>query len=725
MTVLLGLGLALPVAAQQRVNNGNALDANPQAGSGGSNPYGQQLDFRVRNNVVTGDVANSRAFRGDIDYGSVGSFRGTLGSDDLFRFRADALTSSPNVRDVIGQTYAGQRGTVSVFRNFTDLRTEYAIGAAPPGRTAAEDAGIRRYSDRLQTLNNDTIRLSDLGTSGDDTNTSGRLGVFRDAQGQALELTASPLLGIRENPLNISDDFTRRAQRLQDTTDDGMDEGENAQDPTDPSASGTGLETGQRVGEPIDGRLMQPETPGQGGDRPLGAPAGLVLGQQLQSQIQPDRGEQTYDQQIAALRRQLYAPLERQGQPGEPEAGQEAADDPYLALLAQMRGEQPDAQQQGNEEPNERVRRLQDILQGPDGGELQALENQRDDAVRRAYANDRLARLNRLSDRQQVEDPISMLQEAGEGDVLSRLTLDDRGLPRTSSTRGTDALLGELSTQLPRVQSLAGQQPQRMNQLLRQAESQLAAGDWFAAENTYRQALLQSRSSPLARVGLAHAQLGAGLIRSSAYNLRTLFENNPELINVRYEPRLLPGGDRLQFIQQELQSQISDGARENPEPGLMLAYLGFQAESRPLIRYGLAAAETAAPRDTLLPVLRRVWLSDGEAPQGPANARERQAPRDQPPAPQPPEPRPQPTPAPVPPPTPAPAPGDPPMPDMPGAPEPPDAPEAPGTPEAPDAPQPPRPAPEPGQPAEPDMPNSQAPQPSQNEPPPADDDSFK
>ncbi|MFW6336313.1 MAG: hypothetical protein ACOC3G_04215, partial [Phycisphaeraceae bacterium] len=113
--------------------------------------------------------------------------------------------------------------------------------------------------------------------------------------------------------------------------------------------------------------------------------------------------------------------------------------------------------------------------------------------------------------------------------------------------------------------------------------------------------------TPLAQVGLVHAQLAAGMIRSAGLNVRRLFEQHPELIGVRYEANLLPPADRIEKIQQELQRSINaDGA--DADPGLLLAYLGFQAGSDRVVRYGLSVAEAQTPRDPLIPVLRGVWL---------------------------------------------------------------------------------------------------------------------
>ena len=54
---------------------------------------------------------------------------------------------------------------------------------------------------------------------------------------------------------------------------------------------------------------------------------------------------------------------------------------------------------------------------------------------------------------------------------------------------------------------------------------------------------------------------------------------------------------------------INDPA-SSAEPGLMMAYLGYQVGSRQLIRYGLAVGEARAPKDPLFPLLRRIWLDE-------------------------------------------------------------------------------------------------------------------
>jgi hypothetical protein len=103
-----------------------------------------------------------------------------------------------------------------------------------------------------------------------------------------------------------------------------------------------------------------------------------------------------------------------------------------------------------------------------------------------------------------------------------------------------------------------------------------------------------------------HSRLGAGLFRSAAQELRQLFDDHPELIGVQYDPTLLPPGSRLRWIRAELDKMLENTDRS--DPGLLLAYLGYQLGQREFLVYGLDIAETRAPRDPLLAVLRQVWL---------------------------------------------------------------------------------------------------------------------
>ena len=100
MALVSGAALILPTAtaaAQNALGGGNALDRNLGVGTGGVNTFAPQTNFRERNAIVTGDVIGGRGFRGFVGYTSEFDFREPLGSNDLFRFRADSAIASPQL----------------------------------------------------------------------------------------------------------------------------------------------------------------------------------------------------------------------------------------------------------------------------------------------------------------------------------------------------------------------------------------------------------------------------------------------------------------------------------------------------------------------------------------------------------------------------------------------------------------------------------------------------
>src|SRR5690606_2845663 len=107
-SLTLGLGALLasasPAFGQDALGGGNVLDNNLDATGSRINPVAPQPDYRARNLIVTGDVAGGRGFRGSVGYTAAEDFRGSLGSNDLFQFRADSAYSSPSLVR-LGATY--------------------------------------------------------------------------------------------------------------------------------------------------------------------------------------------------------------------------------------------------------------------------------------------------------------------------------------------------------------------------------------------------------------------------------------------------------------------------------------------------------------------------------------------------------------------------------------------------------------------------------------------
>ncbi|MEO0587802.1 MAG: hypothetical protein AAF078_09195, partial [Planctomycetota bacterium] len=178
---------------------GRALDANQQVGGGRVNALdpNQNIDYAARNNLITGNVAGGRGFRGEVNYSAPGEFgfnRSSTGTNSLFDFSAASIASSPQVQ---GATFIGPQSdqTVGVFSNFN------TVGAARVNRpftvsgTAAGIGEVARFT-------------PDASFSA--TGTSRTIGVGRTADGGLSRLYASPLLGLRQsvveraNPLAVN-----------------------------------------------------------------------------------------------------------------------------------------------------------------------------------------------------------------------------------------------------------------------------------------------------------------------------------------------------------------------------------------------------------------------------------------------------------------------------------------------------------------------------------------
>lgn len=578
--LLPGWAAPAPVVAQQQAGgDGRALDANQQAGSGGINQAQPQPDFRGRNDVITGNVGGGRAFQGDVNYRAPGEFRDQLGSDDLFRFRTQSYSSGLNQLNAVRSQrgYAIGDGT-SIYRSYT-----------PPGSTNRIDTqlvppdlvvgGHTEYRDITDPGRFDLDRLDGDGISDD------RLGLFSDQPGRALQVQASPLLGVRRSPYDLRLDRTPTIGpplpdgAADDQTDDQADDDQT-------QAEGDALETrielrqDERLSTEIDGRAYQLSA-GVGTSelharQPARLAPGIILGRQLRSQVFTERadvGDPATQQYLRQLESRLLG--DRQAEPGE---------DVYADLLAAMRDPEARAGETGD-----RARTLGG-LEAPTQRELDRAERARQEA--QARFGDRREDASETGD--PTDTPAAM--EEGEGETGQSLT----------------ALLERLDYELPRLTSLAGERDDRTAQLMKNAEQALIAGDFFDAEDIYRRVLRARPSAPLARVGLVHAQLGAGLLRSAGLQLRGVLADHPELVAAKYDARLLPSEDRIAALQQQLQQIVDKGGEGAGHAALLLAYLGYQGESEALVRYGLDNAEAVEPRDPLLPVLRRLWLSGGE-----------------------------------------------------------------------------------------------------------------
>jgi hypothetical protein len=179
-----------PAAAQYELGGGDALDSNTGIGYGNYNLPAQVQDFRSRNLLVTGNVVAGRGFRGTVGYTSRYDFRGELGSDDLFRERANSAFSSPL--------------SLTAGRTMERLRFGQYLGEVEYRRAGygASTQTLREQRFISEPMIDDRINLDHFAISSStsaiyEAKSDGRVvGLLQDAQGnRRLVATASSIFG--------------------------------------------------------------------------------------------------------------------------------------------------------------------------------------------------------------------------------------------------------------------------------------------------------------------------------------------------------------------------------------------------------------------------------------------------------------------------------------------------------------------------------------------------
>ena len=180
--------------AQDALGTGDALDANLNPQSGGWNAPTRAVDFYRRNLLVTGNVAAGRGFRGSVGYTAAADFRGAVGSDDLFRFRADsALSAVPFVN--LGTTYERLRfgQDLGLIEYRRAARGATVGGLSDPRYELAEMIDLRLAVDRLG-LASSIARSTEMSAE------PKIIGSALDEEGRPFVINSSSLRGIQVAP---------------------------------------------------------------------------------------------------------------------------------------------------------------------------------------------------------------------------------------------------------------------------------------------------------------------------------------------------------------------------------------------------------------------------------------------------------------------------------------------------------------------------------------------
>jgi len=530
------------VMAQNALGNGNVLDNNLQAGSGGKNQVQQQQIFSARNNIVTGNVPGLGFFRDDVGYQATNEFGGNLGSADLFRFKATSFGSTLPAVSGGRSSFGASRSGVGLYRSFSSTGSNslnQSQNVSSTGVASFQSGGLVIQSKAqgvgthlfgLTVPQQKTLRA---GLKGQAT-----IGYVKQADGKILEISVSPLLGLRRRSPSqpssrLLNSFTtthqaqidaRVDQRVlgQSSANDGLDSSELGEEGQDPNSDGQSYQIDmmvkpRRMGDPMPTdnrqsvdtapvRADPPTGPGSEGDKdsPL---------------------DQLSDQSVIGL----YG-------------GDYVSDTPTYEQI-----------QEAARIARERARRVARGL--PVGPDPSGVDENRLGVDQRSYGGQ------------------------GEAERVQRL----------------------------RLGTLAGAHDSRIYQLAILAEADLSARRYLDAEDRYEQVVRLDPENPLGHIGRIHAQIGSGMIESASLNLRTLLEGHPQMIAVRYEPKLLPDSKRLQWVHDKLLDRI--GQTPRLEPALLLAYLGYQTGSAQWTQQALDAIQARWPSEQELMVrVRKIWL---------------------------------------------------------------------------------------------------------------------
>ncbi len=171
---------------------------------------------------------------------------------------------------------------------------------------------------------------------------------------------------------------------------------------------------------------------------------------------------------------------------------------------------------------------------------------------------------------------------------------------------------------LATLNSLAGGTPGNFGQLMRQAEADQKTGRFVSAIENYQSAIQLQPGNALPLVGQANAELAAGLYQSAAYNLKFVFGRHPELTALHYDFKTLLPAASLQVSHRQLRRMFT---QKSDLAAFLLAYVDYQTGRSVELKSTLnqwANWKNSGPWPT---ILQKAWIKAANAKAaGPAKA---------------------------------------------------------------------------------------------------------
>ncbi|HWB20914.1 MAG TPA: hypothetical protein VG711_11480 [Phycisphaerales bacterium] len=548
------LSFASSASAQNALGNGDALDANLST-RGRYNAPTPQEDFRARNDIVTGNVAGGRGFRGTVGYTAERDFRGVVGSDALFRFLADSAWSDPTLYS-FGERYDQLRYGQSMGILQYDRPTTIPTPALGSGSTIITSPDISLSAARMR-VNQYTISQTQV--EQDKTAYQPRwISGAQDKYGNKFVFTASPARG-----------FTYEF--------------------VDPVSSIPGLTMMDRARLEQDQELERQKNKQKAKDDAEKSPVGSSFETRFDNLADDTRTDVTADQQAFAS----------------------TINNNYKKILEHVADQftqlenKPETTQDGSESGDKNSAGDKNAKPAPNSTEeLQ----KRYDEWRKRLQNSGKPNTQKNSSDNPLENSDLEDAQSPDGEKKSNASTDP-GKDLASQLEDFSKMISHHEV----IDRYSADHPDRFNELVGQGESQLRAGQYFQAERTFMRALQITPDQPMALAGMANAQLGAGVYATASATLHSLFSSHPEMIDARYAPALLPSERFLTQAKDSLSAAITAG-QTPADNGLVLAYIGHLTNDAAAIKQGVDAIAKAAPDDALAPLLDKLWLHPAPEP---------------------------------------------------------------------------------------------------------------
>lgn len=658
------------------------LDNNLEQSSGTINPQATNIDYGSRNDIIYGNINAGKGFRGNLDYGAPGDFRGNTGSDELYRFRAN---STPGVTgQQMTQPQSVQRASHSAILGNIQSYNQYK-----PGTLNSSGVPIDAYRTGQATSTGQMIQTPEFGAS-----RAGTMGIQGDLSGRSLGVGATSSQG-----LGIPADTPVGAMSLRPVTVGG-----NQPTGVQTDAALIGALSSQQgpaatVGHGISGttdslwktdpnaRLAYPQstaptpeeiiTPNQAAPQNLLMPqpanepgvtmeerAARLQAQQmkLESSLMTQVGEDAYmkiqqNQENRQRIAQGLKPIEHGVDPGNQlvaDPSQVKQLPSHQTLFNSITGVPADASTGStNMQSDGAIIQPMPGYGVPGATNVPGSTNVQPTTLLNPYINNpgmtvqptQPTPAEQAQARQQLQD--AMLQSRGVTDsatVLDQVvgvptpvtqpqapattnkptgglygndekTSGDASGMTGNNTQADQVLLNGLSTThtgitVPSTNltdtTTSKQREWHSNRTLSQATLALKAGRYFDAERLYKSVLLGDAQSYEASAGLICAQLGAGMVRATALNLRHHMAKFPQHVDYKLDRNLLPSGTRLQWVREQAESLMQQYG--NYDAALLIAFMGYQTSDAQLLQYGLGLAQKHLPGDPLVAELSRAWL---------------------------------------------------------------------------------------------------------------------